>query len=129
MKQGKYLLLILLSTIPIMLTAQDTTNAVLFGYDNYRTFIQYNLRYPNPAVENGISGKVEFKFKINIDGCIEKDSVLIISSPDLILSLETQRVIREMECNWIPAKVNNKPIDIWVNSYIEFVLQGKKKKK
>ena len=99
MKQGKYLLLILLSTIPIMLTAQDTTNAVLFGYDNYRTFIQYNLRYPNPAVENGISGKVEFKFKINIDGCIEKDSVLIISSPDLILSLETQRVIREMECN------------------------------
>ncbi len=99
----------------------DTLKAQYKVYSDIRLYIQKNCNYPKYAIENEISGKLFFTFRINRYGCI--DSIIFKEKPDTSLSNEIRRVLLTTNCKWEPAKVKGKPIDSWYNSDFIFLIQ------
>jgi TonB family protein len=83
-------------------------------------FINSNLKYPQAAKENGISGKVNLRFSINTDGTIGEVSVLKGINPDL--DAEAIRVIKLLPA-WKPAKLEGKPVIVNYMVPINFTLK------
>ena len=97
MKQIINVLLFILLSSNISYSQNDTIRAYHKGED-YRP--QLKVKYPGYAIEHEISGVVEYKFHINMNGCL--DSLLIINSPHEVLSREVKRVILSLKCDWTP---------------------------
>ena len=70
-------------------------------------WLNYNVRYPSIAMEQGIQGRVDVQFVVNKEGRIE--DVEAVFSPDASLAKEAVRVIKTMP-RWIPAQQGSKPI-------------------
>jgi TonB family protein len=73
------------------------------GQEAMSKYIQQNLKYPEIARENDISGRVIVSFCIHKDGSVYDARVL--KSPDASLSKEAIRLIESMP-KWLPGKVN-----------------------
>jgi TonB family protein len=94
---------------------------VFLGNNNdYLNYVKNNLQYPPIAAEMGIQGKVIAQFIINEKGKLCELS--IYKSASKILDKEAARVIREAT-NWIPAKLDGKPISVAIMQPIVFLLQ------
>ncbi len=61
------------------------------GQEGFRAWIAKNLRYPEIAAENGISGKVYVQFAVNSKGQVV--DAVVVRGVDPALDKEAQRVV------------------------------------
>lgn len=87
---------------------------------SFQWFIARNLRYPAYAQENRIQGKVMSQVVIDENG--ELKNLSILQSAHKILDMEASRVIL-LSPKWTPAKLNGKPIKVFIIVPTNFVLQ------
>jgi TonB family protein len=82
-------------------------------------YLAKSIRYPEIAMENGISGRVYVSFVVNENGQISEEK--IIRNIDPSLDQEALRVIRNMP-RWIPGRQNGRPIRMQMTMPINFRL-------
>jgi tetratricopeptide (TPR) repeat protein len=77
--------------------------------EDLATFLQKNTKYPVSALQNNIEGDVILSFVIRKTGKL--DSLLVISSPDMVLSQSAFESFNRIDNKWSPTVDNNVPID------------------
>jgi len=92
------------------------------GIDKLYDFLSENLKYPEEARQNKITGKVRVQFVIEKDGSIS--DVKVAKSLDPLLDAEAIRVVKQMP-NWIPGKQHNRPVRVRFTIPIVFRLTSK----
>ncbi len=102
-------------------TAQSDTIPASFpgGEKAMSEYIQKNLKYPQPSINNGIEGVVNVKFLVKTDGALDKFSIVRLVDPDL--EAEAVRLVKGMPA-WNPATVAGKPVDSESNVEVIFTL-------
>ena len=90
------------------------------GQDGFRSYIAQNLRYPEIAAENGISGKVYVQFAVDSKG--EVVDAVVVRGVDPALDKEAIRVV-ESSPKWAPGKQRGKAVKVQFTFPINFVLQ------
>lgn len=102
-------------------TAQsDTIPASFPGGDKALTaYIQKNLKYPQPSINNGIEGVVNVKFLVKTDGALGDFTIVRLVDPDL--EAEAVRLVKGMPA-WNPATVGGTPVDSESNVEVVFSL-------
>jgi len=86
----------------------------------FRKYIGSNLRYPEIAAENGISGRVIVQFAVNKVGTVVDAKV--VRSVDPALDKEAIRVVMASP-KWTPGKQRGKAVKVLFTFPINFVLQ------
>jgi len=86
----------------------------------FRKYIAQNLRYPEIAAENGISGRVIVQFAVNKTGQVV--DAVVVRSVDPALDKEAIRVVMSSP-KWEPGKQRGKPVKVLFTFPINFVLQ------
>jgi len=87
------------------------------GIDAMIEFVQKNLKYPQLALENNITGKVYVSFVVETDGSI--------SNPRILRDIgggcgkEAVRVVKMMP-KWTPGKQDGKPVRVQFNLPVAF---------
>ena len=110
-----------LDTISILYFAEESPEFP-GGYVNMLKYLAENIKYPQVAIENEISGKCYLKFVVLLDGSISQVSIQrgVPDCPEC--DKEAKRVVTSMP-KWKPAKIGGKAV---VSSYtlpIIFTLQ------
>jgi len=90
------------------------------GQEGFREYIAKNLRYPEIAAENGISGKVYVQFAVNSKGKVV--DAIVVRGVDPALDKEAIRVVMSSP-SWAPGKQRGKPVKVQFTFPINFVLQ------
>ena len=93
------------------------------GMEALYKYLRENLIYPEFCKQNNIQGTVVVEFVIDKTGKIGNAKVIVPLHPDC--DKETIRVVKEMP-DWTPAKQNGKPVAIYYNLPIKFVLNDEK---
>ncbi|MFC2138663.1 energy transducer TonB, partial [Bacteroidota bacterium] len=88
--------------------------------NEFRKYIQQNLKYPAVAAENGISGRVFVQFVVNEKGQVINAKV--VRGVDPSLDKEALRVVMSSP-KWTPGKQRGKPVRVAFTFPIVFVLQ------
>ena len=83
-------------------------------------FLQKNLRYPNPAANAGVSGKVYVQFVVGQDGSISK--VDILKGLGFGCDEEAERVIKLMP-RWSAGKQSGRAVSVKFTLPISFQLE------
>ncbi|MFH0757315.1 MAG: energy transducer TonB [Bacteroidota bacterium] len=86
----------------------------------FRKYIAQNLRYPEIAAENGISGRVIVQFAVNKTGSVV--DARIVRSVDPALDKEAVRVVMSSP-KWAPGMQRGKAVKVLFTFPINFVLQ------
>ena len=86
----------------------------------FRKYIAQNLRYPEIAAENGISGRVIVQFAVNRTGQVV--DAVVVRSVDPALDKEALRVVMSSP-KWTPGKQRGKAVKVLFTFPINFVLQ------
>lgn len=86
----------------------------------FARYVARNLRYPEIAAENGISGRVIIQFVIDETGNLV--DLKILRSVDPALDAEAIRVLYTSP-KWIPGRQRNKPVKVSYVFPFNFVLQ------
>jgi protein TonB len=86
----------------------------------FRKYIAQNLRYPEIAAENGISGRVIIQFAVNKVGQVVNAN--IVRSVDPALDKEASRVVMSSP-KWTPGRQRGKAVMVLFTFPINFVLQ------
>ena len=89
------------------------------GLEALLSFLQNNIKYPQEAIELGISGTVYVAFVVEIDGSITE--VNLGRGIGGGCNEEAIRVVKSMP-NWIPGKQNNIPVRVRFNLPVKFIL-------
>ncbi len=102
-------------------TAQSDTIPASFpgGEKALASYIDKNLKYPQPSISNGIEGVVHVKFLVKTDGTLQNLSIVRLVDPDL--EAEAIRLVKGMP-DWNPATVGGNPIDSETSVPITFTL-------
>ena len=87
------------------------------GFENMYAFIHANIRYPEVARNNNISGQVFVEFVVEKDGSISSVKVLAGVYPEL--DQEAVRVIKLLP-KWKPGKQMGKPVPCFYQIPIRF---------
>ena len=87
----------------------------------FRDYISRNLKYPQIAAENLISGRVFVQFVIDQRGNVV--DVQVIRNIDPLLDNEALRLIQSTSGMWTPAKQRQKPVKVRYTFPIMFKLQ------
>lgn len=90
------------------------------GQEGFREYIAKNLRYPEIAAENGISGKVYVQFAVDRNGNVV--DAVVVRPVDPALDKEAIRVVMSSP-KWAPGKQRGKPVKVQFTFPINFVLQ------
>jgi protein TonB len=90
------------------------------GQAGFRAWIAKNLRYPEIAAENGISGKVYVQFAVNSKGQVV--DAVVVRGVDPALDKEAARVVLASP-KWSPGKQRGKAVKVQFTFPINFVLQ------
>lgn len=85
------------------------------------SWLTSNIRYPESAQQNGVSGRVIVKFVVERDGSIS--NVTIAKGVDRDLDQEAVRVVKRMP-TWIPGKSNGQMVRTYFTLPIPFKLQN-----
>lgn len=83
------------------------------------SYIDKNLKYPQPSISNGIEGVVNVKFLVRTDGALDKLAIVRLVDPDL--EAEAIRLVKGMPA-WNPASVAGTPVESESNVQITFTL-------
>jgi protein TonB len=86
----------------------------------FRKYIAQNLRYPEIAAENGISGRVIVQFAVDRTGNVV--DAVVVRSIDPALDKEAIRVVMSSP-KWTPGKQRGKAVKVLFTFPINFVLQ------
>jgi len=86
----------------------------------FRKYIAQNLRYPEIAAENGISGRVIIQFAIDKTGQVV--DAAIVRAVDPALDKEAKRVVMSSP-KWTPGRQRGKSVKVLFTFPINFVLQ------
>ncbi len=86
----------------------------------FRKYIAQNLRYPEIAAENGISGRVIVQFAVNKNGRVV--DAVVVAGVDPALDKEAIRVVMTSP-PWTPGKQRGKAVKVLFTFPINFVLQ------
>ena len=115
--------LTLIASLAIAATAMaqtDTMPAAYPGGEKAMTaYLQKNLKYPQPSLNNGIEGVVTVKFTVKTDGALDNFSIVRLVDPDL--EAEAVRLVKGMPA-WTPATVGGTPVDSESNVEVVFTL-------
>jgi protein TonB len=90
------------------------------GQEGFREWIAQNLRYPEIAAENGISGTVYVQFAVNSKGQVV--DAVVVRGVDPALDKEAVRVVMASP-KWTPGKQRGKAVKVQFTFPINFVLQ------
>ncbi len=90
------------------------------GHEGLKNFITNNLKYPEEAKKNGVTGKVYVRFAVNKEGMVEKSEIARGVSPSL--DAEALRVINSLP-KWTPGKQKGKPVAVYYTVPIKFALK------
>ena len=90
------------------------------GQEGFREWIAKNLRYPEIAAENGISGKVYVQFAVNSKGQVV--DAVVVRGVDPALDKEAVRVVTSSP-KWSPGRQRGKAVKVQFTFPINFVLQ------
>lgn len=90
------------------------------GQAELMLWLSQNIRYPESAQQNGISGRVVVKCIIEKDGSIR--GPVVVKGVDRDLDQEAIRVVKSMP-KWIPAKNNGEPVRSYYSIPITFRLR------
>lgn len=90
----------------------------------FRKYIAKNLRYPQSAAENGISGRVIVQFSVSEAGQVVDARVVRSVDPDL--DKEALRLVNSSS-RWSPGKNEGKPVKVMFTFPVNFVLQDTEK--
>ena len=92
------------------------------GMEKMMAFMAGNLRYPKEAFDKDIEGKVTVRFMVTADGKVTNATVM--KSVEASLDAEALRVVDAMP-DWIPGKVDGKPVDCYFTIPVNFRLDSK----
>ena len=81
--------------------------------------ISENVKYPQTAKDNGVTGKVIVRFVINQKGMVE--NAYVYRGIDPLLDQEAIRVIESLP-RWNPGTQRGKPVKLWFTMPINFQL-------
>lgn len=84
-------------------------------------FLSNNINYPRVSMENGVQGRVIVQFIVTKNGSIGE--VKIVRSVDRDLDNEAIRLCKSLP-NFIPGKMNGKPVNVWYTLPITFKLNN-----
>lgn len=87
--------------------------------DKFRAWVQKNVRYPQIALDNNMTGAVNLKFVIGQNGLIRE--IIVLSSPDSSLTEEVKRVLNASPA-WTPGLQRGKPVSVYGTIKIVFTL-------
>ena len=90
------------------------------GISGLMKHISKNIKYPNIARENNITGKVYVRFVVKSTGDVA--NVSISRSVDPVLDKEALRVVKKLP-RWKPGKQRGKAVSVWYSVPINFQLQ------
>ena len=88
-------------------------------------FLKTNVKYPEPALKDGIEGRVSCSFVVGKDGAISEAEVIRGVSP--ALDEEALRVINSMPV-WSPGKQRGEAVNVKYTVPVTFRLSGGDKK-
>ena len=86
----------------------------------FRAWVMQNIRYPEIAVENNVSGKVYVQFTVSSKGYVK--DVVVIRAADPALAREAVRVISSSP-RWIPGKQGIKEVAVAFTMPVNFVIR------
>jgi periplasmic protein TonB len=89
------------------------------GKDALIRFLQKNLRYPSPAANAGVGGKVYMQFVVGQDGAIR--NVDILKGIGFGCDEEAQRVVKLMP-HWSPGRQSGRAVSVKFTLPISFQL-------
>jgi protein TonB len=89
------------------------------GIEEMYKFLGDNLKYPQSAIENGITGRVYVQFVVDKNGRIS--SIKVIRPLGGGCDEEAIRVVKKMP-SWAPGKQNGKSVSVWYTLPINFSL-------
>ncbi len=89
--------------------------------NKFLNWVAMNLRYPQVAMENGISGRVIVNFVIERDGSLT--NIKVLNTPDQCLSDEAVRVLK-MSPKWTPGRQGSNTVRVSYNLPVDFKIQG-----
>lgn len=104
----------------IFFIVEDMPGFMGKGQDGFRQWIGQNLRYPEIAAENGISGRVFVQFVVEPNGTVT--NVKVVRGVDPALDAEAVRVVKSSP-KWTPGKQRGKAVRVSFTFPINFVLQ------
>ena len=90
------------------------------GADAWRRYLERNLNYPEPAVDNGTQGNVMVQFVVDREGNIS--AVEALNDPGDGLAREAVRIIKQGP-KWQPAEQNGRRVGYRHVQSITFQLQ------
>ncbi|MDE5624235.1 MAG: TonB family protein [Alistipes sp.] len=103
------------------LTAETMPSFQGGDLNTFRKWVQDNVRFPQIALENGISGRVVLSFVIEKDGRLTNIQVLM--TPDRSLSEEAIRVLNKSP-KWAPGKQRNQVVRVKYTLPVDFRMQN-----
>lgn len=103
------------------LTAETMPSFQGGDLNTFRKWVQDNVRFPQIALVNGISGRVVLSFVIEKDGRLTNIQVLM--TPDRSLSEEAIRVLNKSP-KWSPGKQRNQVVRIKYTLPVDFRMQN-----
>ncbi len=90
------------------------------GLEEFYTYIQNHIEYPEETVEGSIGGTVYVHFVVGLDGCVK--DVSVFRGIDAVLDAEAIRVVKSSPV-WEPGKVRDKPVNVSFVVPVKFVIQ------
>jgi TonB family protein len=91
------------------------------GQDSMMAFIGRNIRYPQEALANGITGVCYVNFVVDASGKVKSPQILKSAAP--ILDKEAIRIIMAMP-TWKPGKQNGQPVAVKFTLPVRFQFQN-----
>lgn len=87
------------------------------GSEAFRLWVMQQVRYPGPALDNGVEGRVTVQFVIDSHGNLT--DIEVLAAPDRSLAEETIRVLMSSP-EWEPGKQRGRPVAVRFTIPIEF---------
>ena len=88
--------------------------------NTFTAWIQTRLKYPDIAIENGISGRVMLTFVVDTDGSVK--DVALLRGVDPSLDQEAIRIVSSSP-RWTPGRQQDKPVKVRFQFPIFFELK------
>lgn len=95
--------------------------------NNFRQWVQMQVRYPAEAMKNNIQGRVVTSFVIERDGSIS--NIQILQAPDKLLAEEARRVIETSPAGaWSPGRQRGRTVRVKFTIPVDFMIQNEEGK-
>jgi protein TonB len=105
---------------PVFFIVEEMPSFQGKGEDGFREYIARNLRYPEIAAENGISGRVYVQFAVNSKGQVV--DAVVVRGIDPALDQEAVRVVMSSP-KWEPGRQRGTPVKVQFTFPINFILE------